>query len=59
MQPILNNPEVMARIRAAARRERAQAVHRMILAPVAGFFRRPKKAEASAKNAAALTAACG
>jgi len=59
MQPIPNNPEVMARIRARAHRERAEAIHRLILAPVAGFFRRPKKAAARAKDAAALTAACG
>jgi hypothetical protein len=51
-----SNPELMARILAEARRERALAINRLVFAPVAAFFRRPK---ADAKRSAALTVACG
>jgi hypothetical protein len=34
----------IGKIHAAARRERALAMHRLIFAPIAAFFRRPKKA---------------
>lgn len=33
----------LEKIHAAARRERALAVNRLIFAPIAAFFRRPKK----------------
>jgi len=33
------------KIHAQARRERALAMHRLIFAPIAAFFRRPKKTE--------------
>jgi hypothetical protein len=59
MQPILYNPEVMARIRAEAHRERTRAINRLVFAPIAAFFRRPKQAAARTKDATALTAACG
>ncbi len=34
-----------AAIHAAARRERALAIHRLIFAPIVAFFRKPKKVE--------------
>jgi hypothetical protein len=33
----------LERIHAEARRQRAAEVHRLIFAPIAAFFRRPKK----------------
>ena len=37
-------PDLQA-IHAAARRERALQMHRLIFAPIAAFFRRPRKQE--------------
>ena len=56
MHPILDNPETIARIRAAARRERTREINRLVFAPIAAFFHRPAKTKA--KAAAALTVAC-
>jgi hypothetical protein len=35
----------IATLHAAARRQRAAEVHRLIVAPIVAFFRRPKKAD--------------
>jgi hypothetical protein len=48
-QALLDNPELMARVLADAKRERARTI--------AALFRRPAKAKAAA--ATALTVACG
>jgi hypothetical protein len=48
-QAILDNPDLLARVLAEAKLERARAI--------AALFRRPAKAEATA--ATALTVACG
>jgi hypothetical protein len=52
---ILDNPELLERVLATAKRERALAINRLVFAPIAAFFRRPQKAKA----ATALTVACG
>jgi hypothetical protein len=35
----------LEKLHAQARRERALAMHRLIFAPIAAFFRRPQKAD--------------
>jgi hypothetical protein len=45
-------PDLSA-IHAAARRERALAIHRLVFAPIAAWFRRPQAPKA------ALPAGCG
>ncbi len=35
---VLNNPNLLPALLAEARRERALAVHRLVLAPLKGFF---------------------
>ena len=35
----------LAKLHAAARRQRAIEIHRLIFVPIAAFFRRPSKAE--------------
>ena len=51
-------PDIPA-IHAAARRERALAIHRLVFAPIAAWFRRPKASPAPAGRATALPAGCG
>jgi hypothetical protein len=55
-EEFITNPELVARILAEAKRERALAMNRLVFAPIAAFFRRPKP---DVKRSAALTAACG
>ena len=55
-EDLTSNPALVARIVAEAKRERALTIHRLVFAPIAAFFRRPK---ADAKRSAALTVACG
>jgi len=40
-EAILKDPSLLERIHANAHRERAEAVHRMIIAPIVAFFSRP------------------
>jgi hypothetical protein len=58
-EAILSNPDLLARVLADAKRERARELHRLIFAPIASFFRRPRKNAMRPKAAAALTVACG
>ena len=51
---VLADPDLLNRLLADARRERALAINRMLFAPIAALFRAPR-----AKDAAALNAACG
>ena len=53
-EAILADPDLLQRAIAEAKRERALAIHRLVFAPIAAFFR-----PAKAKDAAALNAACG
>lgn len=55
-EAILADPDLLHRVMAEARRERALAIKRLVFAPVAAFFRRPKP---DPKRSAALTVACG
>lgn len=48
-----------AAIHAAARHARAVEMHRLVFAPIAAWFRRPKAAPAPARRAATVPAACG
>ena len=49
-------PDIQS-LHAAARRERAAQMHRLLFAPIAAWFRRPKAAPA--RTAATAVAACG
>ena len=51
-------PDIAA-IHAAARRERAAAIHRLVFAPIAAWLRGAKAAPAPARRAASVPAACG
>lgn len=50
-------PDISA-VHAAARRARAVEMHRLVFAPIAAWFRRPKAAPAPARRAAAAPAGC-
>jgi hypothetical protein len=52
---VLDNPELLGRLVAEAKRERTRAINRLVFAPIAAFFHRPAKH----KTAAALNIACG
>ena len=55
-EAILADPDLLARALAEAKRERALAMNRLVFAPIAALFRRPRP---DAKRSAALTVACG
>lgn len=48
----------LSSLHAAARRERAAEMHRLLFAPIAAWFRRLKAAPAPARSAAAVPAGC-
>jgi hypothetical protein len=55
---ILDNPDLLSRAVAEAKRERALAINRLVFAPIAAFFRRPKKAVLRHSAGPSLPAAC-
>jgi hypothetical protein len=40
-EDLINDPDLVAKIRAQAQRERAEAVHRLIIAPLKALFAQP------------------
>jgi hypothetical protein len=47
-EALLNDPSLLERLRADAHRERAEAIHRLVLAPVASLLSLPFKTRAYA-----------
>jgi hypothetical protein len=41
-EDIVNDPDLVAKIRARAQRERAEAVHRLLIAPLKALFKQPR-----------------